>query len=201
MAGQDWYGLGPNFAKGIFLKQDILIHTYSGGSFSLVDPTPDMVRIEDIAGALSKACRYAGHCLEHYSVAEHCLRTSFIVEIPNQGAALAHDFAEAYTTDIPKPLKLILDKLSDGKWSMWEAKICSVVAKRFGLTWPPPGAVTHADHVMLATEKRDLLCETSIDWGKLPRPLDKKIVAMGQENAYLALLRRYAQLKDLGVIQ
>ena len=45
--------------------------TKTGKLVDVQNPTPDIVDLEDIAHALSMTCRYAGHCREFYSVAEH----------------------------------------------------------------------------------------------------------------------------------
>jgi len=69
----------------IFEKEDIMIadpldqivdsykhgwiQTYSGLSFSPAAPDPEKINLQDISRALSKQCRFAGHCIEFYSVA------------------------------------------------------------------------------------------------------------------------------------
>lgn len=81
------------------------ISTFSGVQWYPIDPKPEDVVIEDIAHALSMLCRYNGHCEYFYSVAEHCWHLSYAVPKPYQLEALLHDAAEAYTSDIPRPLK------------------------------------------------------------------------------------------------
>lgn len=49
------------------------IETYTGKQFSLDNPTPDMICLEDIAHSLSMICRYNGHCERFYSVATHSI--------------------------------------------------------------------------------------------------------------------------------
>lgn len=90
------------------------ITTFTGKKFDLLSPTEDMLCLEDIAHSLSMQCRYNGHTKTFYSVAQHCC---LMVE---QGRRLGwpegvlkyvlfHDAAEAYTGDLPRPLKFILD--------------------------------------------------------------------------------------------
>ena len=49
------------------------MQTYSGVQFWPLDPHHSEINIVDIAHALSNMCRYAGHCREFYSVAEHSI--------------------------------------------------------------------------------------------------------------------------------
>jgi len=61
--------------------------------------------IEMIARALSNICRYNGHCSKYYSVAEHSIHISHLVEPELALAALLHDASEAYVGDMPTGLK------------------------------------------------------------------------------------------------
>ena len=82
-------------------------------SGQLVDPLnlrPDQVRFDDICFALGNFCRYGGHCHCHFSVAEHTLDVFNLVRFAGgnrdeQLYALIHDASEAYTGDIPQPIK------------------------------------------------------------------------------------------------
>ncbi len=89
------------------------IQTASGGSFFPLDPRPEEVDIDDIATALSRMNRYNGHFsdkFDFYSVAEHSILLAQYVQERTGSAthamwALLHDAAEAYTSDVPRPLK------------------------------------------------------------------------------------------------
>lgn len=66
--------------------------------------------IEEIAQAISRACRFNGHTANFYSVAEHSVHVSREVQRLGFGprtalAALLHDGEEAYTGDVVRPLK------------------------------------------------------------------------------------------------
>lgn len=69
------------------------------------------VCIEDIAHHLSLCCRYTGACPYHYSVAQHSLYVSQLMEKKYSGsktmalAGLLHDAAEAYLNDMASPVK------------------------------------------------------------------------------------------------
>lgn len=88
-----------------------VIETISGLGYNFVEPTVDMVTLDDIAGALANTCRFGGHVDRFYSVAEHVVRVSELVEQANPWLALSglhHDDHEAYLGDIPRPLKSLL---------------------------------------------------------------------------------------------
>jgi uncharacterized protein len=94
------------------------------------DPDPDSIRIEDIARALSRECRFANHTPVHYSVAEHCVLAT---QLANNGyramrVILLHDASEAYTRDIPAPLKSLLPE-----FSAVEDRLMSVIYEKWGL--------------------------------------------------------------------
>ena len=86
-----------------------VIDTASGVRLVLDNPRPEDILIEDVAGGLSKVCRFGAQPLEYYSVAQHALLVRrLVVEsgYPELAlAALHHDSHEAYLCDIPSPLK------------------------------------------------------------------------------------------------
>lgn len=84
-------------------------HTFTG-TFDPFNPQPEEVRIEDIAHHLAMICRYGGATPVFYSVAEHAVHVSRLVERVSGDARLAllalhHDSAEAYIHDIRRPIK------------------------------------------------------------------------------------------------
>ena len=87
------------------------ITTYTGVDFFPLVPVKDDIRIEDIAHSLSLLCRANGHYADFYSVAAHCINcyqeACARTETPRvKLACLLHDAAEAYISDIPRPVKL-----------------------------------------------------------------------------------------------
>jgi hypothetical protein len=125
------------------------MQTYSGRQFWPVDPVPEEVDIRDIAHALSMQCRYAGHCLRFYSVAEHCVHLARYVSTPNKPWALLHDASEAYLVDVPRPLKPYLPGYYEA-----EKRVMDVVAEAFGLSSVMPSEVKTADNRILIDERR-----------------------------------------------
>jgi hypothetical protein len=80
----------------IFDAPENCIRTNSGLYINVFEPTPDMISIEDIAHALSFMPRFGGHLDKFYSVAQHSVYCSFMVEsIEDKKAALLHDASEA----------------------------------------------------------------------------------------------------------
>jgi hypothetical protein len=76
----------------------------------LLDPKQDQIHLIDIAYGLSHLCRFTGQVPAPYSVAEHCLVVSNLVERwggtrEQQLAAVLHDATEAYLTDVNGMLK------------------------------------------------------------------------------------------------
>ncbi len=136
--------------------------------FSFLDPQPEDVCFDDIIMSLSQNCRFNGHCNGFYSIAQHSLNVSRLVET-NKYTALLHDAPEAYYGDLSTPFKVALEqKLGSGLRDILD-KIDKVVSIALNYNYPIPIEVKYADAIMLATEKRDLMIP--VDWGiDLPPP-------------------------------
>ncbi|EHG7613701.1 5'-deoxynucleotidase [Citrobacter sedlakii] len=135
------------------------IQTLSGKQFDYINSTIDDIDVEDIAGALSNICRFAGHLPEFYSVAQHSVLCSQIVSPEFAFEALMHDAAEAYCQDIPAPLKALLPD-----YRQIEKRTDQLIRLKFGLPLEGSSVVKYADLTMLATERRDLDIDDSIPW-------------------------------------
>lgn len=127
------------------------IRLLSGNLFDYNNPSGSEVTIEDIAAALSKVCRFSGHIHRFYSVAQHAVNTSRIVPDAHAYDALMHDTAEAFTNDLPTPLKFALPIFKE-----LEVRIESAMADKFGFTYPLAEPVKYADSQMLSLEKERL---------------------------------------------
>jgi hypothetical protein len=146
------------------------IQTYTGKKFYPLDPRLEDICIEDIAHSLANTCRYNGHSRVFYSVAEHSVRMAFAMLPGCPKWRLLHDAAEAYTSDVPRPVKPMLKEFKN-----IENSILKVVAEKFNLGNCDYDAIHHADAVLLSTEKRDVL-NSPVEWElELPEPLDIRI--------------------------
>lgn len=127
---------------------DHWIALLSGAQFNYNTPETSEVTIDDLASALSNICRFSGHLPRFYSVAQHLVNTSRIVPSEFAFDALMHDTAEAFTNDLPTPLKWALPIFKE-----LEVKIEKAMSARFGFTYPYPKEVKQADTEMLILEK------------------------------------------------
>ena len=148
------------------------MQTYTGGVFWPMDPRPSEVYFWDIAAALSKQCRYAGHSSEFYSVAQHSVLVSQCVAPENALWALLHDASEAYLVDVPKPIKPYLDNYQE-----LERVVMDAVLVRFGLGYARemPEEVKEMDQRILANEQAALMPNPPRDWGLKPAIPNLKI--------------------------
>lgn len=186
------------------------ILTSDGQEFDFTAPGKHEVKIEVIAAALSKICRFTGHCREFYSVAQHSVLVSRLVQRSFMGSpgieqyrlamyGLLHDAAEAYMGDMSGPLKKLIPAYKE-----IEHRVEAVVFAALGIPKDLPPEVKLADLAALKVEQQHLMpkmvtawdCVDGIDLTNLPdcfvlRPLPP---AAAQE----LFLTRYAQLALLG---
>jgi hypothetical protein len=168
------------------------IATFTGRKFWPCDPQPEDICIEDVAHALSMLCRYTGHVREFYSVAQHSYMVSQIVPLEDAKWGLLHDASEAYLNDISRPVKPALSNYRE-----LEETLMKMVAERFGLPWPIPDSIHHADKVMLATERRDLLpCPADHHWTVIEGidPLPEELWGWGPRQGEIELMVLYNKL-------
>lgn len=134
------------------------MQTFSGRQFWPLDPDPAAIDIIDIAHALSNACRYAGHVLRFYSVAEHSVHVAMHVSKANAKWALLHDASEAYLVDVPRPVKPFLP----GYYAA-ESLVMAAVCRRFGLPETMPAEVKDIDDRILMDEREQLMAP-GVQW-------------------------------------
>ena len=166
------------------------MQTYTGKAFWPIDPHVDDVDIIDIAQALSKQCRYAGHCLGFYSVAEHSCHISD--RCPDDVAlwGLLHDASEAYLSDVIRPIKPYLLE-----YSPIETKVMRIIAQRFQLIWPMPAEVKRLDAAILGNEMHQIMADPPRDWQLKEPPIDHLVIAGWQPaQAYDEFMARFGYL-------
>lgn len=138
----------------------------SGEFIDLDCPDPRTIAFDDIAGSLSKLCRYNGQCSRFYTVAEHAVLVARRLE--DQGhdpdvclAGLHHDDAEAITGDISRPVK---KKVPEFK--KLEAVVFAAVTEALGISHLPfeDPVVKEADEWALQREAYELMPSRGVHW-------------------------------------
>lgn len=130
----------------------LYIETASGQKFFIDNPEFD---VKDIAHALAHQCRYTGHTKQFYSVAEHSILVSHLVEDLGLGdpfEGLMHDAAEAYLSDIAAPWKALLPD-----YKVLEARIETPLRQWAGVPEKLSDGVKRADWLALFIEARVLM--------------------------------------------
>jgi uncharacterized protein len=173
------------------------LQTVSGRWVNPFDPDPSQLDPDDIARALANQCRFGGHCRIFYSVAQHCVIVSELIEerggdAEDAMAALMHDAAEAYLGDMPHPLK---HRSTLGlEFQTAERRLEEVIHDRFSIRADAP-EIKAIDRALLATERRAFSAERW-DWPELDgvEPLDLELTAWTPDEAATAFERRFAEL-------
>lgn len=169
------------------------MQTFTGKKFWPLDPRHDEIDIEDIAHALSCKCRFGGHALRFYSVAEHSVIVSKALPAGMEIYGLFHDAAEAYLPDVIHPIKKSLAGFDD-----IEAKVMKAVCQQFGLSLELmfDDRVKRADNRALMTERRDVMRPTAEEWQIKAEPLDARIYGRSPVVAETEFLIRFEELRS-----
>jgi 5'-deoxynucleotidase YfbR-like HD superfamily hydrolase len=180
-----------------------IILTKTGRMVNMHDLKPEDVDIEDVAHALAMTARYGGHTLWFYSVAEHSVRVSELLEAWGcsrevQLMGLLHDAAEAYLVDMPSPIKKHLPD-----YQKLEHAVDRVIAESHGLESVMSPEVKRADVALMLTEMRDLTAggiekhAGTVPQEGWPEPLEEVIEPLEWPEAKQAFWLRYLDLKEL----
>lgn len=166
--------------------------------FYPLDPRPDDIDIKNIAWSLSMQCRFNGNINAFYSLAQHSVVVSRIVESEHPFDndlvlhALLHDAHEAYTGDIITPIKTQFGAIYE-----IEERLDRVIMEVFGLEPKMPDAVRRADETALVTEMRDLHTDPYLgEKFAHVKPLDYVIEPVGHKEAYNMFMRRFEDLQE-----
>lgn len=172
---------------------DYWIQTYCGRRFDFNHIRTEDISIIDIASALSKLCRFNGHCTEFYSVAEHSLYVSSLLPKELRLEGLLHDAAEAYTGDLTKPLKchptLRLKLKAIENWI--ELAIASV----FNLKYPFSLLIHKADMALLADEYEQIMTHSEHLWHLSEPPAGIRLKLLTHEEARAFFMDEFMRLK------
>ena len=171
------------------------ITTYTGKHFEPTNPDPELIRIEDIAHALSMLCRGNGHVKTFWSVGQHCIccaREAAARGLSNRMilACLLHDASECYMSDVPTPFK---NELPEDQ----EEHLLGIIYEKFlgsDLTEEEQKELKKIDHAMLWYDLEHLLGE--IQYGVIPElhiDLDYTVRPFEEvEEEYLSLFEKYS---------
>jgi acetolactate synthase regulatory subunit len=173
------------------------LQTVSGRWVNPFDPDPAQIDPDDISRALGNQCRFGGHSRVFYSVAQHCVIVSRVVEerggdAEDVFAALMHDATEAYLGDMPHPLKH--RSALGAAFREAEARLEEAIRDRFNIKANVPEA-KRVDRALLATERRAFSAE-AWHWPELEdvEPLEIELTAWPPDTAAEEFARRYAEL-------
>jgi 5'-nucleotidase len=173
------------------------LQTVSGRWVNPFDPDPEQLDAGDIARALANQCRFGGHSRAFYSVAQHSVIVSRLVEerggdTEDAFAALMHDATEAYLGDMPHPIKH--RSPLGAAFKAAEDDLEEAIRARFRIK-PDVPEIKRADRALLATERRIFSAE-SWHWPELEgvEPLDIEITPWSPDEAAAAFAARFAEL-------
>lgn len=178
------------------------IQTFTGRQFWPLDPRPEEISIIDIAAGLARECRFAGHCLRFYTVAEHSVLMYRAAKASRRHegrvlrAVLLHDASEGLgLRDIPRPIKRDL-----GRYKEIEAGVMRAVAARFQFSWPMPAIVKILDESIGLAEQIQNMApapaawRTQIEKFEAIEPLPVALEYWNPERAFAEFLSAAAEL-------
>lgn len=169
------------------------LQTYTGRAVYPMDLRPEDICIEDIAHALSMLCRYNGHGLRFYSVAEHSVLIARHLR-PKHGDACAlhgllHDATEAYLADVPRPVKPFLPGYKEAEQGAWEA-----IAYAYDVEQSWSHEVHEADARILHDERIQNMARSEREWGLTGVRLGVTLQSWSPERAKAEFLGLFNEL-------
>lgn len=147
----------------------------------IINPTPEMIDLADMAMALSREGRYTNlsttpvTVLEHLHICDVLAEERGITDPAIRLLILLHDAHEAWLGDVCRPLKQHLNAASDGAMTAIETGMDWAIFRKFGL----PNAYVRHDHpvrkelkvidnLALAHEVHVAFPAVIARWGSLP---------------------------------
>lgn len=168
------------------------IQTFTNKQFWPLDPRVNEINIVDIAHALSNMSRFAGHCHEFYSVAQHSCLVALHCPPEYRFAGLMHDAEEGLgLPDLATPIKKYLKE-----YVVYQVKLSKCIGLKFNVQLEPlHPVVKEQDHRALLTEKRDLRGPEPSPWGLPPgEPWPETIVPWSSAKAKATFLFMFGEL-------
>lgn len=176
-----------------------VIKLYSGNYFDIANPEASKFELQDIAHALSRLCRFNGHCPLFYSVAQHSVLVSEYIMYKTGDPMLSlcgllHDASEAFIGDVVSPLKKMLPDYRE-----IEQRVEKAIAKRFNLPFPFDPVIKHADLIMLRTEQKCVMFADDEEWAGLDgvEPLGISINEESPGEARIKFIEQYHYLVQM----
>lgn len=167
------------------------------------DPGNPVFDINDIAHTLGMKCRFNGHCKRFYSVAEHSVLVSRLMEElggdPREG--LGHDGNETYGPDVSSPQKQLFPDLR-----AYEDRVDKSLRMHLGLPLEKTSECKRADNIAVLIEAFVLMrsrgegphwCALDsyrADTNRLRVRPEFQIRCLDPEAARVAFLHRYQEL-------
>lgn len=178
------------------------ILTVDGKYFKFRKPNKKFITLNSVARGLANTCRFGGQCSRFYSVAEHSIYVSILLEmkfldqpehyrIKLAREGLFHDAPEAFICDMVKPLKEILPDYQEIE-SLVEIPVYEQMLGYSELD----DEVKWADMVMLATEQGQVM--NNYDnwiWTGSIKSSNLEIKFLNPQEAYDAFLERESELR------
>lgn len=178
-------------------ENNAFIHT-TEGPFYMANPTWN---IKAMGHALAQNARYNGNAREFYSVAEHSVLVSLMMEEMQLGdpmEGLLHDGTESILSDVPAPWKHLLPD-----WRAIDKRLDTDLRKKFDLPADKTEGCQTADWLALFIEAKTLIPGEGADFvdsnGLRPRAMRLMqdgwhINCFPWKRARSLFLRRYDEL-------
>lgn len=157
--------------------------TFSGGRFWPLDPRPEDINIYDVAHSLAMSCRFNGHCIRFYSIAEHSCHIYDKTSKENKRWAILHDAPESFMGDMVNPLKKFMPNFRTA-----EDRIMDLICERWGMPKEMPEEVHRLDRAIVRDEIVNM--KTHGDWNIPPEGIGADIQCWSPERAEEEFLSR-----------
>jgi hypothetical protein len=121
---------------------------------------PGAIPIDVVARSLARICRFTGHVERFYSVAQHSVLVSKLVEPRLAAHGLLHDAGESVVGDVATPLKRAISERDGGYLRSLEHRVHGAILAGLGLpalNAEDEAIVKAADSLALCIEVRDLM--------------------------------------------